>query len=127
MASAGFFAFFGRQVLRDGSISGGDMRFNGINANDVYEDEFANLAAADGFNFGVPIETDGGAGTAGGHWDEGTFNNEIMTGYVNGSNFMSWMTIAALEDMGYDTIYNDPYDPNDAYGTNPVGDPLSLM
>ena len=123
----GFGTLWGYMDLRDGSIENGDMTFNGTHANDVYEDEFASLAAADGFDFGVPIETDGGAGTAGGHWDEGTFDNEIMTGYVNGSNFMSWMSIAALEDMGYDTIYDNPYDANDAFGANPVGDPLSLM
>jgi len=123
----GFGTLWGYMDLRDGSIAGGDMRFNGTHANDVYEDEFADLAASDGFVFGVPIETGGGSGTAGGHWDEATFNNEIMTGYVNGSNFMSWMSIAALEDMGYDTIYDNPYDSSDAFGTAPVGDPLDIV
>ena len=123
----GFGTLWGFMSLRDGSIAGGDMRFNGTHANDVYEDEFADIAAADGFNFGIPIETDGGAGTAGGHWDEATFDNEIMTGYVNGSNFMSWMSIAALEDMGYDTVYDNPYDANDAFGSAPAGDPLMIV
>ena len=30
-----------------------------------------------------PVEQDGGSGTAGSHWDEETFGNELMTGYVN--------------------------------------------
>jgi len=123
----GFGTLWGFMGLRDGSIAGGDMRFNGANANDVYENEFAAIAAGDGFDFGIPIETGGGAGTAGGHWDEATFNNEIMTGYVNGSNFLSDMSIAALEDMGYDTIYDNPYDANDAFGATPMDDPLSIV
>jgi Leishmanolysin len=57
----------------------------------------------------VPIEGVGGrcgAGTANSHWDEGTFFNELMTGFINGasSNFinpMSPMTSGALHDLGY--------------------------
>ena len=57
----------------------------------------------------VPIEGFGGrcgGGTALSHWDEGTFFNELMTGFINGasSNFinpMSPMTSAALGDLGY--------------------------
>ena len=29
-----------------------------------------------------PVEADGGAGTAGGHWDEECMGNELMTGYT---------------------------------------------
>lgn len=54
---------------------------------------------------GIPIETDGGAGTAFGHWDELQLGDEIMTGYLNGSAMWSDITLAALDDMGYDTIY----------------------
>ena len=31
----------------------------------------------------IAVEQDGGSGTAGSHWDEETFNNELMTGYIN--------------------------------------------
>ncbi|GLS29356.1 pre-peptidase C-terminal domain-containing protein [Neomesorhizobium albiziae] len=59
----------------------------------------------------VPLETGGGAGTAGGHWAESVFGGELMTGYANGSMAMSRMTIASLEDMGYGVDYStaDPY------------------
>lgn len=47
------------------------------------------------------VETDGGSGTAGGHWDEETYLAELMTGYINFSNTLSDMSYGALEDMGY--------------------------
>jgi hypothetical protein len=49
----------------------------------------------------VPVEQDGGGGTAGSHWDEGIFTNEIMTGYIDPSNHISDVTWASLADLGY--------------------------
>lgn len=50
----------------------------------------------------VPIENSGGAGTRFVHWRESVFGNELMTGYLDsGSNPLSLVTIASLEDMGY--------------------------
>lgn len=57
----------------------------------------------------IPIEGFGGrcaGGTALSHWDEGTFFNELMTGFINtaSANFinpMSPMTSGALADIGY--------------------------
>jgi Leishmanolysin len=51
----------------------------------------------------VPVEgTQGGDGTINSHWRETTFNNELMTGFLNnGTNPLSKMTIQALEDLGY--------------------------
>ena len=57
----------------------------------------------------VPIEGVAprcGQGTANSHWDEGTFFNELMTGFINGlsANFinpMSPMTSGAMKDLGY--------------------------
>jgi Leishmanolysin len=49
----------------------------------------------------IPVEQDGGAGTRDSHWDEQTFGNEIMTGYINASNDLSYMTVASLGDLGY--------------------------
>jgi hypothetical protein len=62
----------------------------------------------------VPIEHDGGSGTAGAHWDEQTFDNELMTGYIESAGTkmpISRMTIGALQDMGYSVDYSaaDPY------------------
>lgn len=47
------------------------------------------------------IEADGSAGTAGSHWDEEIYDNELMTGYIDESNSISQMSIAALADLGY--------------------------
>jgi hypothetical protein len=50
----------------------------------------------------VPLETSGGAGTAGVHWSEDIFGNELLTGYLDtGLNPLSILTIAALRDLGY--------------------------
>jgi Leishmanolysin len=58
----------------------------------------------------IPIEgTPCGAGTRNSHWDEATFFNELMTGFLNGasSNFinpLSRMTSAAMRDLGYKAV-----------------------
>ena len=84
----------------------GDLRFTGANAIQAYKTGFSSIAGQDSrASVGVPVETDGGAGTAGGHWDEATFGTEVMTGWVNGTNYVSDLTVAALEDMGYDTTW----------------------
>jgi len=60
----------------------------------------------------VPIENTGGPGTRDGHWSESTFDNELMTGWLDsGSNPLSRMTVAALGDLGYsvDMTAADPY------------------
>jgi surface protein len=55
----------------------------------------------------IPVEADGGAGTAYAHWDETSFNNEIMTGYLNSGvvNPISRMTIAGLQDLSWSVSY----------------------
>ncbi len=50
-----------------------------------------------------------GPGTRNSHWDEKTFFNELMTGFLNGasSNFvnpLSRMTSAAMRDLGYQAV-----------------------
>lgn len=124
MHAMGFGTLWSAMGLTTGSIAGGDLRFTGANATDTYQSEFAGIAGADpGSLLGVPVETDGGSGTAGSHWDEDLFNAEIMTGYVDAGGFVSVMTIAALEDMGYDTVFDNPYSATDQSGPIPV-DPL---
>jgi hypothetical protein len=49
----------------------------------------------------VPLEQTGGSGTAGSHWDEEIFKNELMTGYIDSSNYISDVTWASLSDLGY--------------------------
>ena len=62
----------------------------------------------------VPIESDGGSGTARGHWDETIFDHELMTGFIEQAGTtmpISAMTIGSLQDMGYTVDYNQaqPY------------------
>jgi Ca2+-binding RTX toxin-like protein len=78
----------------------------GVHALDAYR-----TLASDPTLFIIPIETNGGAGTAGVHWSEAFFNTEIMTGYADTVMPISTMTIGALQDLGYSVDYTqaDPY------------------
>jgi Leishmanolysin len=63
----------------------------------------------------IPVETDGGAGTAGAHWDDATLKNELMTGYINNDgnaatitdNYLSKFSVMSLQDLGYKVAYSD--------------------
>lgn len=91
---------FGTIWSRLGLVSGSN--FIGANARAEYIDLLPNGSTA----AGVPVETDGGSGTAFSHWDEELFDNELMTGYINTSNNqLSRMTVASLEDLGYQVSY----------------------
>ena len=62
----------------------------------------------------VPLETGGGPGTAGAHWSEAVFGNELMTGFISGiPDPLSTVTIGTLQDMGYTVNYSaaDSYTP----------------
>jgi hypothetical protein len=84
---------FGSIWSRLGLVSNG--LFTGANALDEY-------LAMGGTGNGIPVEQDGGAGTAGSHWDEELFGNELMTGYINeGANYFTAMSAASFADMGY--------------------------
>ena len=86
----------------DLEVLGADARFTGDNAIAAYNAEFPGLAAGDPRSgFGVPIENDGG------HWDESVFTTEVMTPFLDGaSDYMSALTVASLEDLGYNTIFD---------------------
>jgi hypothetical protein len=61
----------------------------------------------------VPVENNGGAGTAEGHWEEDVFKNELMSGFIAApNNPLSRMTVASLQDLGYVVNLNaaEPYD-----------------
>lgn len=54
----------------------------------------------------VPLANTGGPGTREGHWREADLGSELMTGFANpGAEPLSRLTIAALEDMGYEVRY----------------------
>jgi hypothetical protein len=79
--------------------------------------EYRTLANNPGLTF-VPLEDAGGPGTRGSHWDEETFNNELMTGFLDspGASPLSRLTIGSLDDLGYTVDYASA----DAYSM-PVG------
>lgn len=112
--SVGFGSIWGFLGLVDDSDPNAPV-FLGENANAEYGDY-------------VPVEGDGGSGTALSHWDDTTFTTEIMTGYLytdgvasnvdydlaNGYvtlgddpsvSDLSDMTVASLEDLGYATVW----------------------
>ena len=91
----------------------------------------------------VPVELAGGPGTANGHWDEvdggggltgitqsGTgkdLRDEIMTGWLGGSTYISNMTIAQFEDIGYQVVLNgSPVPEPSTYILCALGLPLLL-
>lgn len=82
-----------------------DPRFVGPLAVREYRD-------AGGSGTSAPIESGGGDGTAGSHWRETVFDDELMTGFINfGDNPLSAVTIGSLADMFYavDLGEADPY------------------
>lgn len=59
------------------------------------------------------VESDGGSGTAFGHWDDETYDGELMTGYLYPYDAVlgigvTKMTIASLDDLGYEVDFNSP-------------------
>ena len=97
-----------RGLLADPSLFGGiDPYFTGPEA-------IAAFDAAGGTTYlgaKVPVENQGGPGTADGHWRESVFNAELMTGFVNqGFNPLSAVSIASMADIGY-TVDLTPADP----------------
>ncbi|MFG2872661.1 leishmanolysin-related zinc metalloendopeptidase [Streptomyces sp. NPDC048338] len=50
----------------------------------------------------VPVANVGGVGSAGGHWRESVFDNELMSPNIDGAhNPLSRLTVASLGDLGY--------------------------
>jgi hypothetical protein len=111
--------------------------YTGQHAFQAYKDYFEPL----GYNVsqfsGIPIEDNGGDGTAHSHPEEGVVANgsistndrtiggvfhpglehELMAGWSEGGNYnpLSKISIGFLHDMGYNVDYNeaDPYNPED--------------
>lgn len=81
--------------------------FAGAGAMDEYK-----LLRGGGRRRRVPVENTGGPGTAGGHWRETVFQNELMSGFISApGNPLSRMTVASLGDLGYevDVDAGEPY------------------
>lgn len=84
---------FGRNLLQG---TAEDPRFVGPAAIAGYLD-------VGGRGISVPVEEDFGPGTRLSHWDEDTFEDELMTGFISlgNENPLSIMTIGSMQDLGY--------------------------
>ena len=78
-----------------------NFSYTGQNALTEYRRLSGNAAATF-----VPLENTGGAGTQGSHWRESVFESELMTGFDSGRMELSRLTIAALQDLGYEVNYS---------------------
>lgn len=88
----------------------GSGQYTGAFGLAAYNSEFGQVGAS------VPVELDGGAGTANAHWNENPggagltnivngagkdMTNELMTGWLNSPTFISTLTIQSFQDLGY--------------------------
>ena len=94
----------------------GSGEYNGANALAQYQVEFDNSAVF------VPVELDGGPGTANGHWDESnavtvidpnnvnfgrTRSGALMTGFLDTNDpYISNTTGGSFQDLGYSVNFN---------------------
>ncbi len=93
----------------------GSGQYTGAEALAAYQAEFDPTATF------VPVETDGGVGTANYHWDENngggatglvsSYNGldkqfELGTGWIESNLFISQTTLASFRDIGYLTVSN---------------------
>jgi len=84
-------------------LEGTNPLYVGSNALREYRSVFGVPAAT-----GVPVENEGGAGTAGVHWRESVFDTELMTGFAESAGTqqpISRITVGALQDLGYRVNY----------------------
>jgi len=52
----------------------------------------------------MTVELDGGRGTALSHWDEGIFDQELMTGYKDAGEYVLPVTIDMMKLLGHDVV-----------------------
>ena len=95
----GFGSLWDQAKFRFNTTAG---HYTGAKALDVYRQMSGDAAATF-----VPLETAYGAGTNNAHWTEAVFDRELMTGIAESSlpMPMSKLTIAAMEDLGYQVNY----------------------
>eukprot|EP00179_Madagascaria_erythrocladioides_P015708 CAMPEP_0198367250 /NCGR_PEP_ID=MMETSP1450-20131203/155092_1 /TAXON_ID=753684 ORGANISM="Madagascaria erythrocladiodes, Strain CCMP3234" /NCGR_SAMPLE_ID=MMETSP1450 /ASSEMBLY_ACC=CAM_ASM_001115 /LENGTH=571 /DNA_ID=CAMNT_0044074729 /DNA_START=19 /DNA_END=1735 /DNA_ORIENTATION=- len=89
----------------NGLISDG-VRYSGASALSAYRGYIEEAGGDPSRAAFVPLENDGGGGTASSHFEEDVFDNELMTGFINaGDNPLSRVSIGSLEDIGYEVDY----------------------
>lgn len=119
----------------NGLYVAGSGQYTGANGLAMYKTEFNQPNATY-----VPVELGGGAGTAGGHWNEvdngsgltgitdsqgRDMRNELMTGWLNAPTFVSKTTVASLQDLGYTVNMNAVPEP-ETYALFALGLPVLL-
>jgi hypothetical protein len=102
---------FGTLWQLNGVLNAGGDEFIGTNATVAWQSEFGQTGTPD-------VETEGGPGTAGGHWNENLdgsgltgitdslgrdMRDELMTGWLNPNSFISELTLASFRDIGFTT------------------------
>ncbi len=95
----------------------GSGQYTGAHALAAYQNECDASATY------IPVEEDGGAGTAGAHWDENWAcgPDALMTGYLGGPATVTYTSIAQFADLGYEVI------PAPSLPAVPVPGSLALM
>ena len=112
--------------ILDGTLLDGTYYSNALEAyNNIYQE----TGFGTEMTFAIATETTGGAGTAGGHWENECFlktdmdstdrpffgfTDELMIGYViaGGNSTISDLTLGALRDFGYETANTGERTPN---------------
>jgi hypothetical protein len=93
---------------QNGVYVDGSGQYTGANAINAFRFEYNQPGA-----MFVPVELDGGPGTANGHWDERSdlvdrqgrpLTRELMTGFLNSPTYISQMTVQSFRDIGYTTV-----------------------
>jgi hypothetical protein len=99
----------------NGLYTDGTGEYTGANALAEYQAEFDPNATY------IPIELDGGEGTQDAHWDEDWAggSTELMTGWLNGTPFISNTTLAQFEDLGYIVDFESLVSVNDGADLTP--------
>ena len=98
-----------------------DTRFTGANGNAAYIAgvEDGSIPSNDaGCLSGIPLTSDRA------HFSESALDREIMTPYLDGNPTFEAITVAALEDMGYDIMWDDVTRSDDLVGAMPSDDLL---
>lgn len=88
---------FGLLWSDNGVYVDGSGQYTGASGLASYQTEFNQLGASF-----VPVELDGGSGTANYHWNEEDMGNELMTGWLDTPTFLSQTTIYSFQDIGYE-------------------------
>jgi len=97
----------GTQWNRNNVYVDGTGQYTGAFGVAAYQQEFDPDATF------VPVELNGGGGTVDSHWDETSsvqdpfgrdLDEELMTGFLSGSNFLSTTTVQSLRDIGFEVV-----------------------